>query len=80
MDRCALGFLSALSALVLGSLIWFGVLYFLAAAGVDPLPGFGWVLGFTALMGLLGVLLQENLVVRLIVGLFRALSRLGAAD
>ncbi|MGQ0620255.1 MAG: hypothetical protein ACT4QA_10090 [Panacagrimonas sp.] len=71
LDRCALAFLSALSAFTVSALAWAAVAVVLGQFGVDWLPPFGWVIAFTALMSLLGFLLLENYVIDGVMGLLR---------
>lgn len=58
MDRVALAFLSGASALVLGALLWGGLLLGFHHA---PAP-FAWVGLFSAVMAVLGFVLLENFV------------------
>lgn len=77
MDRCALAFLSGLSALVLGALIWGAIATLSAQLDFDGFPAFAWVLAFAAVMGALGFLLLENFVASAVGRLWRWLIGLG---
>lgn len=76
IDRCAVAFLSALTALATGTVAWLALGLLLGQLSFDLLPSFGWVLGFTAVMALLGFLLLENLIASVLGRIWRVLVQL----
>jgi hypothetical protein len=62
MDRVALAFLSGGSALLLGGLLWAAISLTAAQIAPDWTPSLGWVVGFAAVMAVLGFFLLENFV------------------
>lgn len=75
-DRVALAFLSGLSALAAGGLIWLSISLLSAQLLFDWVPPFSWVLWFAGAMAMVGFLLLENLVVRLAGGIWRWVGHL----
>ena len=76
LDRVALAFLSGLSALALAALLWGGIAIFWAQLGFDGLPPLWPVVGFAAVMALIGFVALENFVGELIGSLLRPVLRL----
>ena len=75
-DRFALAFLSGLSALLAGSLIWLAASLFFANLTSDGMASFRWVLLFAGVMALIGFALLENVVVRVLSGAWRGFLRI----
>lgn len=73
-DRLAVAFLSAVSALLLGGLVWIAVLLIAPEFAGPTVTSFRWVLGFTIVMAVLGFLLLDNLIVHVLATLMRWLS------
>ncbi len=81
MDRVALGFLSGVSTLLLGGLLWLGAQLIAAQFALGGVPSFAWVLAAAGVMGALGFVLLENFVgnaigslLRFVLNLFHAVG------
>lgn len=77
-DHCALAFLSALAAFVVGALLWLCAALISATFFSGWSPAFAWVWMFTGVMSLLGFLLMENYVFLVLEWLWARLSQLWA--
>lgn len=75
-DRLALAFLSAVTALLVGGLLWLCIAVLAAQLLFDEVPSFAWVLGFAGVMAALGFLLMENHVLRCVTAVGRWFARL----
>lgn len=76
MDRVALAFLSGVSALLLGGLLWAAVSLLAAQLALNWALSSGWIAGFGAAMALLGFVLLENFVAHWVGASVRGLLRL----
>lgn len=75
LDRCALAFLSAISAFPLAWLLWALICGVAWNLELDWRPFFQWVLAFTGLMAIMGFMLLENLVLNAVAAIWRAIFR-----
>jgi hypothetical protein len=75
-DRIAVGLFSAVSALILGSIIWFAIFWkFMPGTELSFKP----VIYFTAVMFILGFVLLQNLLTKIIEILFKLIKGVGDA-
>ncbi len=75
VDRFALAFVSGISGLIVGSLIWFAVIASIAQVNDGAWTStYRYVLVFAGAMAALGFLVLENFVMNVLGGLLKALG------